>query len=66
MYIFTQAFDIVIDHGISVKGHYREVVDDLNDTEKRFIFHLMANLHLNVSQWFEKKWQFTQQHIIQM
>ena len=33
--ILSQSFNIIIDHGISVPGHKREVVDNLNATYKR-------------------------------
>ena len=37
-----QSFNTNIDYGISAPGNEREVVYGLNDTDKRFIFHLMA------------------------
>ena len=41
-----QAFNIIIDHGISSPGHDRKVVDGLNDTCKRFILNLMSTVQL--------------------
>ena len=42
LYLLSMFFNIIIDHGISAPGYDREVVDGLNATYKRFIFHLMA------------------------
>ena len=41
-----QAFNIIIDHGISSPGHDRKIVYGLNDTYKRFILHLMSTVQL--------------------
>ena len=42
-----------MDCGISTKVHGGEVVDGLNVTKKRFIFHLMATVQLTGSQQFD-------------
>ena len=52
-YIFSQAFGIFIYRGISVLGHDIEFVDGLNDTKKRFIFHLIATVKLTGIQRFD-------------
>ena len=41
-----QAFNIIIDHGISSPGHDRKVLYGLNATYKRFILHMMYNVQL--------------------
>ena len=46
---------MIINRGISVPGHGREVVDGLNATEKRFILKLIFTVQLNGSQRFDKK-----------
>ena len=38
--MISQAYSIIIYHGVSVPGHGREVVDILNVTDKRFRLHL--------------------------
>ena len=35
--ILAHRYNIIIDHGVGVPGHVREVVDGLNATEKRSI-----------------------------
>ena len=44
--ILSQACNIIIDRGASAPGHGKDVVDGLNDTDKRFIFKLMATVQL--------------------
>ena len=42
--MLSQTFNIIIGCDVSAPGHGKEVVDILNFTYKRFIFHLMATL----------------------
>ena len=51
-YILPQAFDIVIERGISSLGHGKEFLHGLNDKDKRFILHLMSTVILPDSQHF--------------
>ena len=44
MSILLQSYNIIIYSGISAPGHVREVVDGINATHKKFIFHLMATV----------------------
>ena len=44
--MLSQEFSVIIDHGVSVPGHVREVLDGLNSTVKRFIFQLMSTAKL--------------------
>ena len=59
--ILSQSFNKIIDRGISVPGHVREVVDDLNDTNKSFIFYLMDTVQLPGGKCFDKKRNYTYQ-----
>ena len=42
----SQTYSIIIDHGISEPGHGKEVVDGLNDVDKRYIYQLMSKVQL--------------------
>ena len=55
MQIFSQAFNIIFDYGISAPGYGREFVHGMNAIDKRFIFHLMATVQLPGSQNFDTK-----------
>ena len=44
MPILLQSYNIIIYSGISAPGHVREVVDGINATHKKFIFHMMATV----------------------
>ena len=50
--MLTQAFNIIIDHGVSAPVHGKEVLEGLNTTGKSLIFHLMVTVQLLVSQMF--------------
>ena len=49
MSVMSQCYSIIIDWGISAPGHSKEVVDGLNDADKRDIYQLMSTVKLNVS-----------------
>ena len=49
----SQTYNIIIDLGFSAPVHVREVVDGLNITEKRFLFHLMSNFKPPSSKYYE-------------
>ena len=53
--MLLQEYSIIIDHGISVLGHGREVVDDLNAIEKRFILQLMSTVQLPSGKRYHKQ-----------
>ena len=53
--ILSQLFNMAIYHGVGTPGHGGEVVDSLDYTNKRFIFHMMANVQLPGSEWFGTK-----------
>ena len=42
----SNTYSIIIDRGISAPGHGKEVVDGLNDVDKRYIYHLMSKVQL--------------------
>ena len=42
----SQTYAIIIDPGISAPGYGKEVVDGLNDVNKRYIYQLMYRVHL--------------------
>ena len=44
--MFSQNFYVIIEHGISVSGHGRVVLDGINAIYKRFIFQLMSTVQL--------------------
>ena len=47
--MLSHAFSIIIDRGISVKGHGREVVHGLKAIEKRFLLQLIPTVKLPCS-----------------
>ena len=46
MSILSQAFYVIIDHGISATGYGRELLDGLNAIEKMFFFQLISTVQL--------------------
>ena len=48
----SQAYNIIIDHGVSVTGNGREAVSGLNATNKRVLFHLMKTVKLPGSKYY--------------
>ena len=46
--MLSQAFSVIIDHGISASGHDKEVVYDLNAICKIFFSQLMPTVKLSV------------------
>ena len=42
--MLSQAFYVIIDRGISAPGNSREVVDDINTIDKRFLFHIISTV----------------------
>ena len=53
MSMLSQAFSVIIDHGISAPGHGREVVDSLNAIEKVFLFQLISTVQLPVEKGYD-------------
>ena len=46
MSVMSQTYSIIVDRGISASGHRKEVVDGLNDVDKRYIYKLMSKVQL--------------------
>ena len=44
--MLSKVFYVIIDHGISVPGHRREVVYGLNATDKSFLFQLISTMQI--------------------
>ena len=42
----SQTYSIIIDSGISSTGHGKELVDGINDVDKRYRYQLMSNVQL--------------------
>ena len=53
MPVISQCYSVTIDSGISAPGNGKEVVDRINDIDKRYIYQLMANVQLNGSKKFD-------------
>ena len=51
----SQCYSIRIDRGISSPGHGKEVVDGLNDVDKRYIYQLMSKVQLPGSIRFDSR-----------
>ena len=55
MSLMSQTYFIIIDRGISAPGYGKEVVDGLNDVEKRYIYQLISMLQLPGSVRFDSQ-----------
>ena len=53
MSVMSQCYSITIDRGISAPGNVKEVVDRLNDVDKRYIYQLMSTVQLPGSNRFD-------------
>ena len=52
MSVMSQCYSIIIDQGISAPGHGKDVVDGLNDVDKRYIYQLIYIFQLPGSNMF--------------
>ena len=57
MSVMSRCYSIIIDRGISVPRHVKEVVDGLNDFYKRLIYQLMSTVQLPESNGFHSQIQ---------
>ena len=57
MSVMSQTYSIIIDRGISAPGHGKEVVDGLNDVDKRYIYQLMSKVQFPESVIFDSQIQ---------
>ena len=55
MSVMSQTYSLIIDCGISAPGHGKEVVDGLNDVDKRYIYQLMSKVQLPGSVRFDSQ-----------
>ena len=53
----SQCYLVIIDLGISAPGHGKQVVDGLNAVDKHYIYQLMSNVQLLVSNRFDSHMQ---------
>ena len=53
----SKCYSIIIDRGISAPGNRKEVVDGLNDVDKRCIYQLMSTVQLPGSNIFDSHMQ---------
>ena len=53
MSMLKHAYNIIIDISIRYLGHCIEVVDSLNNADKRFISILMSNVKLLSAAWYD-------------
>ena len=52
MSVMSQCYTVIIDRGIILPGHGKEVVYVLNSVDKRYIYQLIYNVRLPVSNRF--------------
>ena len=50
---YQQTYSLIIDRGISAPVHGKEVVDELNAVDKRYIYQLMSKVQLHESVRFD-------------
>ena len=55
MSVMSKTYSIIIDSVISAPGHGKEVVDRLNDVDKRYIYQLMSKVQLPGSVRFDSQ-----------
>ena len=55
--VMFHCYSFIIDQGIIATGHGKEVVDGLNDVDKRYINQLMYNVQINGSNRFDSQMQ---------
>ena len=53
MSVMSQCYSIIINRGISAPGHGKEVIDGLNDVDKRYIYQLMSTVQIPGSKIFD-------------
>ena len=55
--VMSQCYSIIIDRGIIAPGHGKEVVDGLNNFDKRYIYQLIPTVQLPGSTRFDSQIQ---------
>ena len=57
MSVMSQCYSVLIDRGVSAPGNGKEVVDGLNDVDKRYIYQFMSTFQLPGSKIFDSHMQ---------
>ena len=57
MSVMSHCYSVIIDRGISTPGHGKEVVDELNAIDKRYIYQLISNVQLPGLNGFDSQMQ---------
>ena len=57
MTVMSQFYSVIIDRGINAPGHGKEVVYGINAIDKRYIYQLMSNVQIPVSNIFDHQMQ---------
>ena len=55
MSVMSQCYSFIIDRGISAPGNGKEVVNGLNENDKRYIYQLISNVQLPGSKTFDSQ-----------
>ena len=55
MSVMSQCYSVIIYRVISAPGHGKEVVDGINDVDKRYIYQFVSNVQLPVSNRFDSR-----------
>ena len=55
MSVMSQCYSIIIDRGISVPGHGKEVVDGINAVDKNYIYQLISKVQVPGSVRFDSQ-----------
>ena len=55
MSVLFQRHSIIFDRGISAPDHGKEVLDGLNDIDKRYIYQLMSNVQFTGSKTYDSQ-----------
>ena len=53
----SQCYSIIIDRGMSAPGNIKEVVDEINDVDRRYIYQLISTVKLPVLNRFDSQIQ---------
>ena len=53
--MLAHAYNIIIDRGVGAPGHGREVVDGLNDTEKRLLSILITTVQMTGAEYYDSQ-----------
>ena len=55
MSVMSKTYSIIIDCGISAPGNFKEVIDVINDVDKRYIYQLTSKVQLPGSVRFDSQ-----------